>query len=69
MDNSEDPVAEDKILGKFDNVDSLARSYQELQSRMGNSVRIPNNESSSEETAAFYQKMGMPESPDGYTVG
>lgn len=69
VENSENPVAEDKILGKFDDVDSLAKSYQELQSRMGNSVRIPNSESSPEETAAFYQKLGMPESPDGYTVG
>jgi hypothetical protein len=69
VEDSETPVVEDKILGKFDDVDSLAKSYQELQSRMGNSVRIPNADSSAEEVSLFYQKMGMPESPEGYTVG
>jgi len=69
VEDSETPVVEDKILGKFDDVDSLAKSYQELQSRMGNSVRIPNADSSAEEVSSFYQKMGMPESPEGYTVG
>ncbi len=69
MESSEsEPVQEEKILGKFDDVESLSKSYQELQSRMGNSVRIPQEGSTAEEVRAFYQKMGMPESPSGYKV-
>jgi len=69
VEDREESVGEEKILGKFDDVDSLAKSYQELQSRMGNSVRIPHSESSPEEVASFYHKIGMPESPEGYKVG
>ena len=68
MEDNAQPEEGEKILGKFDDVESLAKSYQELQSRMGNSVRLPSSESTPEETRAFYQKMGMPETPEGYKV-
>ena len=56
------------FLEKFKDVESLARSYKELQKSMGSSVRVPTPEASHEERSAFFQRLGAPESIDGYDV-
>lgn len=57
------------------NIAELLKSYNTAQSYLGASVRIPTEKSTPEEVAAFYSKLGRPESaekydwkvPDGYT--
>jgi len=56
------------FLEKFKDVESLANSYKELQKNMGSSVRVPTPESSQEEHSAFYQRLGAPETIDGYDI-
>lgn len=56
------------FLDKFKDVESLAKSYHELQKSMGSSVRVPTPEASNEERSAFFQRLGAPESVDGYEV-
>jgi len=64
----EDFDGRDKILEKFTDVAGLAKSYQELQRNMGGASRLPTPEASREERVEFFQKLGAPESPDGYSV-
>lgn len=56
------------FLEKFKDVESLARSYKELQKSMGSSVRVPTPEASQEEHSAFYRRLGAPESIDEYEI-
>lgn len=56
------------FLEKFKDVESLARSYKELQKSMGSSVRVPTPEASQEERSAFFQRLGAPESVEGYEI-
>ena len=64
-----DSVTEENRSGvaKFDSVDALAKSYGELERSMGGRVKIPTDESSTEERSTFYKKLGRPESSEGYT--
>jgi hypothetical protein len=65
---SEDFSGRESILGKFSDVESLARSYQELQRNMGDATRIPAPEASKDEHREFFQRLGTPDSPEGYKV-
>jgi hypothetical protein len=56
----------ESILNKFSDVASLANSYNELQKNLGSSVRVPAPEASQEERSAFFQRLGAPETEDGY---
>jgi len=64
----EDFDGKEALSGKFDSVAGLARSYQELEKSMGGRVSIPGAEASGEELAEFYQKIGKPETVDGYST-
>lgn len=57
-----------KQLVKFGKIGELAKSYSELESKLGNSIVRPGTEASDEEVNAFYQKLGKPESADKYTI-
>lgn len=48
------------------NVAELLKSYNAAQSYLGGSVRLPTDKSSPEEIAAFYSKLGRPESAEKY---
>jgi len=48
--------------------DDALKSYTELERSMGSRVKIPAPEAPEEEKRAFYQKIGCPESADGYTL-
>lgn len=57
-----------KTLSKFKDVASLAKSYAELDKMRGKKgVQVPTEASSLEEREAFYQALGRPDTPDGYT--
>jgi hypothetical protein len=55
-----------KSLSKFKKVSDLAKSYTELEAKLGSAVTIPGDSASDEEKAAFMRKLGMPETADGY---
>lgn len=57
-----------KQLSKFNKLGDLAKSYAALEKKMGNSVNIPGEGATEEEVKAFYSKLGVPESAEGYSV-
>ena len=71
-DGIDQSLVTDKVRG-FTNADGsmntneLLKSYNAAQSMIGGSVRIPTDTSTDEERAAFYSKLGRPQTADGYT--
>ena len=57
-----------KQLTKFGKIGDLAKSYSELESKLGKSIERPGKEASEEEVNAFYQKLGKPKSADKYSI-
>lgn len=57
-----------KQLSKFNKIGDLAKSYSELEKKMGSSINIPSEDAGAEELNAFYQKLGKPESAEGYSI-
>lgn len=56
-------------LGKFKNVGDMAKSYRELESRLGvKGTHIPGKDAKPEEVAAFRKAMGIPEAANGYNI-
>lgn len=53
-------------ISGFTNKNELAKGYGELYSKMGTAVQIPDEKTAPEEIAAFYRKIGCPETKDGY---
>jgi len=48
-------------------ISDIATSFLELERMDSGKIKMPNEESSSEEKSAFYQKLGTPLNTDGYT--
>lgn len=48
--------------------DALLRAYLDLEKRMGGMVRVPGDDSSTEELSAFRRALGIPDAPDGYAI-
>ena len=70
-DGVDETLLTDKVKGFTNsdgtmNVAELLKSYNSAQSYIGGSVKIPTDKSSPEEVAAFYSKLGRPESADKY---
>lgn len=55
-----------KQLAKFQKLPDLAKSYCELEKKLGNSVTLPGKDATAEEKAAFMARLGVPEKEDGY---
>lgn len=48
--------------------DALLRAYQELERRMHRMVEIPGDDCSDEQRCAFHRALGVPESPEQYSI-
>jgi len=57
-----------KQLSKFDKITDLAKSYSELEGKLGKSIVKPGKDASTEEVEEFYQKLGKPKSMDKYSI-
>lgn len=57
-----------KQLAKFGKIGDVAKAYSELESKIGKSMIKPADDASEEEINAFYQKLGKPETADGYSI-
>ena len=66
-DIAKDEGAADK-LGKFEKIGDLAKSYLELEGKLGSSIVKPGENASAEEIEAFYKSLGKPETADGYGI-
>jgi len=55
-------------LAKFKTGNDLAKSYLSLETKLGATVTIPGKDATDEEKAAFYKRLGRPESKDGYVL-
>ncbi len=66
-DITKDAAAAEK-LKKFGKVGDLAKSYLELEGKLGNSITKPGENASAEEIENFYRGLGKPESADKYSI-
>lgn len=57
-----------KRLTKFNNISDLAKSYAELEGKIGNSLVKPGKDASADEVNAFYEKLGRPKDASGYSL-
>jgi hypothetical protein len=55
-----------KSLGKFKTAGDLAQSYVNLERSLGSRVEIPGENATPEQRSAFYAKLGVPDTHDGY---
>jgi hypothetical protein len=55
-------------LARFTDAGSLANSYLEMEKMASGKVKIPTDQSTPEELSAFYQKLGRPDSVEGYNL-
>lgn len=56
------------FVGKFKSMDDLVKSAMEADSKLGGMVSLPNDKSSPEEQQAFYEKLGVPKTPEEYKL-
>ena len=57
----------EKTWDKYKDVGSALQSLHHLEKKIGSSVSVPTEKSTPEETAAFYEKLGVPKDSKGYT--
>ena len=57
-----------KRLSKFENISDLAKSYAELEGKIGNSIVKPEKDAKPEEISAFYERLGKPKDVSGYSL-
>lgn len=63
----DDPRAR-TAAGKFADPGALAKSYHELEKKLGGAVTPPRPEADPAEWEAFYSRLGRPDSPEGYKL-
>lgn len=55
-------------LDKFDGMVPLAKSYLELEGKLGKSVEIPGKDASPEDKARYFSRIGRPGTADEYKI-
>ena len=72
FDSLHEDYKSEKSLDKFskdpDGLNNIVKSYLHLEKRMGNAINLPGDNATAEEVSDFRKKLGIPESPDGYTL-
>lgn len=57
-----------KTLAKFTSEEALAKSYVELEAKLGKGVSMPEKDASPEEWDKFYSKLGRPKQASDYAI-
>lgn len=65
---NDDSLKGTKTLEKFKSPDELAKSYIELEKHSGGTVKVPGEGATKEDWDKFYNKLGRPESSEGYQL-
>ncbi len=63
-----DDLKSNAALANLDSVAALAKSFVDLKSLQGQSVRIPGDDASADERGKFFEKLGQPATKEGYEV-
>lgn len=66
-----EPLRASKSLSKFTDQEwkaNLAKSYVELESKLGKSVALPAQDASAEDWQKFYERVGRPKAADEYAL-
>lgn len=66
-----DDYKTEKTLEKFktdDGIQNLVKSYVELEKWKGSAIKLPGDNASEKDVADFRKKLGIPDSPDKYTL-
>lgn len=66
---SDEALRKDPTIGQYRTLDDLAKSHIAAQKMVGNPdafVKVPGEEATDEERAAFFNRIGRPEDADGY---
>jgi len=63
-----DDLQGDPTLNRYKSIESMAKSFLEQRSKMGGMISIPHDGSTSEERSGFYQKIGAPDTAEGYAL-
>lgn len=61
-----DDLKEDKAFTKFEKLGDLGKEYLNLLGKSANSIQLPGDNTTDEERATFFNKLGRPENPGGY---
>jgi hypothetical protein len=61
-------IEEIQKLSRFKDPKAVAKSYLELEKRLGSAVSVPGENAKPEEIRAFLSKLGVPEKADGYEL-
>ena len=67
-DHAELDKSQPKILGKFNDVAALEKSYVELEGKLGRSIEIPKDSTDSEQWNRVYDRLGRPKTADEYEL-
>ncbi len=67
-DSLPEELSKEKCLETVPDVETLTKNYVEGQKLIGGSVRVPKADASPEEIAKFHKQLGVPESPEGYSI-
>ena len=55
-----------KHAERFTSAEEMAKAHMDLRNRLSKAVNPPGEDASDEEVTAFREKMGIPETPEGY---
>ena len=67
-----EPLQKAKSLAKFKDgthVENLAKSYVELESKLGRSIELPGKDATDEDKVKFFARIGRPMTADDYEIG
>jgi hypothetical protein len=65
-DSLPEKIRGEKTLTKFKDASALAESYINLEKHAGGAIRVPGENATKEEIAAFREKIGVPKDASGY---
>jgi hypothetical protein len=66
MEQLPDDLKGNEALTGFQTIGDLGKSYLDLRGKLENSIQLPGDDADDAAKDAFYNKLGRPETPDGY---
>lgn len=67
-DHIPEDLKQEKFWEQVPDMPTLVKNYGNAQKLIGSSVRVPGDDATPEQRAAFYKKLGRPDDPKGYQL-